>query len=902
MATLILSAALANVTFTFGTTSAAAAAAGAGLTLSGSTVGALLGALVDVRLFGPGTSTFPGQKVDDLQVSGASQGRPIPMIYGREVRVPGTYIYLSNLIKEAKAVEVGGKGGSSTATTTKFTYYVDCAIHFCDGSANRIRKLYADGKVVYKEGGEAPEIVTSDQISFDKREVPAGSGLFEYYIESTATGPNLIALFVSGTPPILVSGSAANDGSYQVLGGSGFSDGRTELEVDGPLLVEAAGATVTLSQALIGFSLGTADNITIHKAGAANAPDSFLQGVHGVNYTPAFRDSVYVVIERLNLSGRFGNRPPNFEALVEQSSIATPHGVMSEILTFRGGLSPADYAIDTWETDDGGGPVDDPFLGVKFLGVVTPAEMLGLLLVAYDGVVRETNAVLEVKRRNNLDVVTLTADELGAGAGTEVPPLPMEKVIPDPRDRVGAALLQYSSPTAEWQTGEAEYHVPGEQDAEVEPLDLRALTLADDLAECIVQRMVWELRSQSIQAETIRLMPERITVQEGDRLLVPVDWIKPSGGHDRVLARVVDRSPGFIVEARGALEDPASTFHPGCTAPEGPGGDELYLPPGVKIWVFQLPPLTTGQADAVPRVGLTGSTAIYGEKYIGGLWYWAFDPARTTFVAFAQYPELATMGRTLTVLPAPPNGNYHVFDHTSTVDVVLWNGGLSSTSEYGVLQGTNWFLIGNEVVGAAFVAIIDTNTYRLSGLLRGRRDTHDQMSNHGDAQRVVLLTDPDVLFQEYDAASIGQKRHYQLVPVGGDPPAIGVAQEKTMTAKNLWPFSPSNVVGTRDGSNDLTIEFNRRDRNPTSLLVGNFIPLSESGAEAEVDILSGPGGSVLRTFTQVQYTTAGGNKAAQIYTAAQQTADGLTPGNPVTVKCYQISSTVGRGKGTERTI
>lgn len=55
------------------------------------------------------------------------------------------------------------------------------------------------------------------------------------------------------------------------------------------------------------------------------------------------------------------------------------------------------------------------------------------------------------------------------------------------------------------------------------------------------------------------------------------------------------------------------------------------------------------------------------------------------------------------------------------------------------------------------------------------------------------------------------------------------------------------------------------------------------------------------TFATVLRTIIGTSEGIE-YTAAQQVADGLTPGDPVFVKAYQISAIVGRGYALEGTV
>jgi hypothetical protein len=98
------------------------------------------------------------------------------------------------------------------------------------------------------------------------------------------------------------------------------------------------------------------------------------------------------------------------------------------------------------------------------------------------------------------------------------------------------------------------------------------------------------------------------------------------------------------------------------------------------------------------------------------------------------------------------------------------------------------------------------------------------------------------------------------------------------------PRSPVHVKGTRDTSNNLTIEWTGRTRTPVTGLA-ELVPMGESVEAYDIDIIVG--GNPVRTITATTTNAP--------YTAAEQTADGITPGNPVTLNIYQLSSTRGRG-------
>src|SRR4029077_3248578 len=86
-----------------------------------------------------------------------------------------------------------------------------------------------------------------------------------------------------------------------------------------------------------------------------------------------------------------------------------------------------------------------------------------------------------------------------------------------------------------------------------------------------------------------------------------------------------------------------------------------------------------------------------------------------------------------------------IFDEGSTVTVVIGVGGgtLSSATEFAVLGGANAAALGIhgrwEILQFKNADLIATDTYLLSGFLRGRRGTEWTMGLHATDERFVLL-------------------------------------------------------------------------------------------------------------------------------------------------------------------
>lgn len=100
------------------------------------------------------------------------------------------------------------------------------------------------------------------------------------------------------------------------------------------------------------------------------------------------------------------------------------------------------------------------------------------------------------------------------------------------------------------------------------------------------------------------------------------------------------------------------------------------------------------------------------------------------------------------------------------------------------------------------------------------------------------------------------------------------------------------MTATLSGS-DVDLAWRRRTRLGGDLLAGTgTVPLNEQSEAYEVDILSGPGGTVKRTLT-------GLTSPAATYAAAQIATDFGTRPDNLSVRVYQLSTIVGRGFSRE---
>jgi hypothetical protein len=215
------------------------------------------------------------------------------------------------------------------------------------------------------------------------------------------------------------------------------------------------------------------------------------------------------------------------------------------------------------------------------------------------------------------------------------------------------------------------------------------------------------------------------------------------------------------------------------------------------------------------------------------------------------------------------------------------NGALSSTTFDGLLSGVNTAIIGDEILHFRDATLESNGSYTLRGFLRGRRGSEYAMADHAVADRFILFSASTIVRIPQVTADIGQTRLYKPV-TSGSTLAATTAQNFTNSGTGLKPYACVHLGGGRNAANDLTITWVRRGRIDGAWRDSVDVPLSESSESYEVDIYDDSGyTTVLRTITATAQTAS--------YTAAQQTTDGLTPGNTVYFKVYQMSASVGRG-------
>ena len=869
--------------------------AAAAVSAAAAVAGGYVDSLLLNELFPP--DDVHGPRIDDAAIQRASEATPAVRNMGPTVRHEGQLLWVSDLIETQTQQSTGGKGGGG-GSFIEYQYFAHAQVGVCRNQVSRFLKIWADGKLIYNV---APDFDVQGDTTLSctphSTEVAKWNGatfqydqFFTYYldIKSPNGGVDLRGL-VSGKD-VIVSGwaNAVNNGTFRVHRTKANSDGSTEVRIllgDETVtttgIAEIPGVAVSLFQSKPAFSPKTMDAIHFYDGSDSQLPDPIVESIEGVGNVPAYRGRAIVVFEKLALQD-YGNRLPNLHFLVEVDGVLTLGDAIARVLTWAG-LEPDEYEVST---------LTESFPGFLVRGAQAPLSMLSVIMAGYDVVARQSGGRLEFYKRSAAPTYVvnendLAAEPVGGGGGA---PRNVRKEHAKEGNIPREVNVRFQDPERDYQTGGRRWRRIHGRGSSVSTLDLSNLVLDAADATCLAKRGLWTAAANA-RLLSFHLGPKYVDVTEGQLLTVP-----DGSSTWSALTRTVDRGENSLVEI-AALSEEAQTLTQSCAA-DTPGGipapaelgsgtlSTQAHPPEIDFEVLDLPPLRDEHVTQ-PGVYVFATPADSGQNFQAATLYQSVDGG-TKYEPVLRIVDAATMGYSTDALASAV---HHYWDRGSTLNVSLTNGSLSSVTEVQCLNGANRALIGGEIIGFVNATLEADGTYTLDTLLRGLRGTEDA-TTHSAGEFFVHLNAPGVYFLPQNAASIGRKSYFRCAAPGA---TVSLLTTKAVTpaALNMTPFAPTHVSGARDASNDLAMTFRPRTR----YITGAFqrAPLSERLDQWDVDVDDpGPSPLPVRNFLPVV--------PAQEYSAAEQTSDGYTPGDPVTVDVYARSEFVGRGKKATKTV
>lgn len=610
-----------------------------------------------------------------------------------------------------------------------------------------------------------------------------------------------------------------------------------------------------------------AKDIRIYKGNQTTA-DPLITAYEGTS--PAYMGMVYVVLEDLDLTD-FGNAAPNrVEFEVVAHNTITIGSALQELL--------ARYGLDSTKVDVSNVP--GCLQGYTIAGAVDGFRAVDPILSTFGITAAEHNQVLKFVGLGAEDIVDINGNDLAAvesGSSSENRPVQFESEsefnLPS---EVNVTYLDTDTDLEQGSVGERRY---GRTNRNVRNVSL-PISLTPAEARTIAARILWSSWGERVKCN-FSLPPSYLYVQEGDLVNIPFEGeIYPV----RVLS--VSTGSNFLRIFEGVVTQAQVLSHssPIDVPPRTEG--TAYTPPDLTWEVLDIPALSSEQLT-LPSFYSAMCATDPDAQWKGGNLYGSRDSVNYSVDAVSSTESV--MGSVSGTLADGPTT---VWDTHTSIIVELLNGELESRTEDEVLAGFNFCLIGDEVLGYQTADLLSTGRYRISNLLRGRRGTEWATGTHSANERFVSLSSASVRVRTLSTGDIGTTWYSKGVAFSGNIASV-TATTHVLQAVNLKPFSPVDVAGTRDGSNNLTVTWSRRTRAITRMFSSAPVPLQEDTESYTIEFLNGSN-VVVRTVTATSPTTT--------YSAANQTSDGLTPGDPVKVKIYQNSGTVGRGTPASATV
>lgn len=673
----------------------------------------------------------------------------------------------------------------------------------------------------------------------------------------------------------LVDGGATNTTTYTQ--GNGIIPGPS---TSAPTTYFAARIEEDANGVLSG-SLGAAGGTAMrfYEGNWDQLPDALIQAdidaKYGAGSTPAYRGYCYLVVENFNIS-KYGGIP-TFIATLYNKDIGDTRA-LSEHLAERSGVLPGDRDFSNLFETLRGLIVTDPQPARQTLETaLTPFSS-----IYYESIEGQLTAqALGASPAVMLDPAWFgMADGDGASAAGEMPPEFELRLVDEVQLPRQLTVTAYDPSKGHEQTAQHAFL----QSADAEGVESLALpmTLLPDEARQAAERLLYQ-RWVGKESGTIRLPWRYAWLNPTDVVSITRNGIE----HKMRIAQIAGAIPGL--QEWSLIADESAVYSQTVAGDSGGG----YEPPTVSVPVESIALLidTVTLRDQDDAAGYYAAVVPRSEAAgWGGAVLYRDRGAGYEIVERILTP--ATAGTLVSSVTSVESNNLDAVT-TITVDLYGTSATLESITDDQLHNGANAAVIGDGMIIQFKTAVKVggyNNRWTLSNLLWSRRGSDFAVATHPAGARFVLL-DGAVLFIENDLTERNQARDFKAVTAGY---AIDdtAATSFTWRCRTLMPLSPVDVQGSRDGSNNLTITWKRRTRIGGAWIDGTDAPLGEASESYEIDIMSGS--TVLRTITATSPTAT--------YSAANQTTDGLTPGNPVTVNLYQISARVGRGFGRAATI
>jgi hypothetical protein len=345
------------------------------------------------------------------------------------------------------------------------------------------------------------------------------------------------------------------------------------------------------------------------------------------------------------------------------------------------------------------------------------------------------------------------------------------------------------------------------------------------------------------------------------------------------------------IDLKGTQEDSRSNDSD-LAAQGGLGHTAQIIPSGFpsRLHLLDLPLLTAVDASLQQFSRAYWAASGYDDTWPGAQLFQTRDSG-ASWQEIGSAPVETAWGYVSGTLADPETTA--TWDESSTVDIEVARGidRFVSSTDSDVVNGANALAVLRtdgevEIIQFVNVTVVDAGTVRLSRLLRGRRGTEPNATNHAISEQVVMLEAGATMTFQLALNLISVVTQFRGVTLGTHL-EDAVQRSFAYTGQDLVPYSVVHLDAV-DSSGDVVLTWTRRTRYNGELVDGTgTVPLNESSEAYEIDVVDDLG-EVLNTYDAVTPTFT--------YTTAQQTTDGVMSTDDVVFRVYQMSGVRGRGR------
>lgn len=578
-----------------------------------------------------------------------------------------------------------------------------------------------------------------------------------------------------------------------------------------------------------------------------------IDGRLGSGSTSAHRGTAYIFFHEFMIT-TYGNRIPSIT--VEWDEGTHDLGEIVSDLYVMAGLT-TDH-IDVSEISG----ITIPGASLDTNSNTVRAVLEGLMN-AYSFELPEVNGKVTARLLDADTCFSIPFDDIAAHLTSEQRPVPIESTRAKETDLPKTVTIAYLAPSRDYQAGNQPYTDPTIRSSTITSYSIN-LALDDDqaLRTAMIRQQEQILGRDhyvfAVPYKYAALAPaDKGFIHDETGLAILVKIISVEGfvpGALKVQAVRYDRSiytqvavadsGSFQVRRSGSFAMGTGTGGGGggggggTNPDDGSPGYKILLPDSAGTFL----PAVANQTEHTLVGGVYASMKSAGQLLVERV------SGSGEYTPFADFPLAATTGVTVGALATVTDPT--TWDNVNTVTIQMDGDAILTSQDPSSLilddtQNKLLFANGEYVQFANATLVLDDTLiprglgepvmYQISTLLRGRHGSDYAVGTHM-ANEKVSLVDAGLVYVQHEDRLLGAQLNSKFVPYGSIETAAPVVP-MNLDGVTQKPLSPVQVYGTRNGGNDLTINWTRRSRNPSSFRVRTAIPIAEEAESYEIDII-----------------------------------------------------------------